>query len=197
VRVLALLIALSACGQQAAPDVEATPQAAPVPAPSPPSATSGRQIGSVSGLSAETSSLTADISGFSVERTDTGTRVLLAADTLFDFDKATLTAAAEQNLRRAADLVRQGGEGAVTVTGFTDAKGEDAYNLALSRRRAEAVAGWFRTQPELRARTFKTEGRGEADPVAPNTTAEGTDDPTGRARNRRVTIDIPRGATRP
>ena len=180
-------LALAGCGGSPAP--------APGPSPSATAATAAapaRQIGSVSGLSAQTSALTGAVSGFALEKTEFGTRVALAADTLFDFDKATLTAAAEENLRRAADAVRSGGAGTVTVNGYTDAKGEDVYNLDLSKRRAEAVAAWLRAQPGLGGRDFQAVGLGENDPVAPNAAADGSDDPAGRARNRRVTIDIPR-----
>lgn len=155
----------------------------------PPQAASGTGPGSA--LSGHTSGLTGTVSDFAVERTDFGTRVLLAADTLFEFDKATLTLAAEANLLRMAELVRQGGEGTVTITGHTDSKGDDAYNLDLSKRRAEAVAEWLRGQPGMNARMLAVEGRGEAEPVAPNITPNGADDPEGRAQNRRVTIDIP------
>ena len=191
---LLLPAALAACGGESTsgPRPEASSAAAePVAAPAAPF-TTARQIGTTSTLTAQTSALTGTISDFSVERTDFGTRVQLAADTLFDFDQATLTPAAQANLARTADLVRGGGAGTVTVTGYTDAKGEDAYNLALSRRRAEAVVAWMRTQPDLADRPFAAVGKGEANPVAPNAKADGSDDPDGRARNRRVTVDIPK-----
>lgn len=179
--------AIAACGQSAQQPAENGATAAS-PAPAAPQ----RQIGTTSGLRAETSALTGDISGFQSTQTDFGTRVELAADTLFDFDKAMLTPAAETNLRRTADLVRAGGSGEVTVTGYTDAKGDDAYNLDLSRRRAEAVIAWFRSQAGLAARHYTAIGKGAADPVAPNETAAGADDPAGRAKNRRVVVDIPK-----
>lgn len=178
-------LALAGCGGSTAPAPGPSPTATAAAAPA-------RQIGSVSGLSAQTSALTGAVSGFAVEKTDFGTRVALAADTLFDFDKATLTAAAQENLRRAADAVRRGGAGTVTVNGYTDAKGEDVYNLDLSKRRAEAVVAWLRAQPGLGGRDYQAVGMGENDPVAPNAAADGSDDPAGRAHNRRVTIDIPR-----
>lgn len=173
------------------PTTERTEAAAALPAPAPPAAATGRQLGSSSTLSAMTSPLTGVVSGFAVERTATETRVLLAADTLFDFDKATLTPAAETNLARTAALVAEGGKGAVTVVGHTDAKGDDAYNDSLSRRRADAVAAWLRARPELAGRGFTPEGRGEREPVAPNAAPDGGDDPAGRARNRRVEVVIP------
>ncbi len=132
------------------------------------------------------------VSDLSVRVTDLSTIVSLPADVLFEFDKATLTPAAEQSLRSVADLVRQGAPGAVTVLGHTDGKGSDAYNEDLSERRAEAVAEWFARQPGVRDRDYRTEGKGEREPVAPNTRPDGGDNPQGRAQNRRVEVVIPR-----
>ncbi len=186
---------LAACGAAndpapAAPEtMQATPSAAAAEAPP---TVAGRQIGAVSGLTGQTSTLTGAVSDFVVERTATETRVQLAADTLFPFDAATLTPAAQANLQRTAELVREGGAGTVTVVGYTDAKGEEAYNLDLSRRRAEAVVAWLRGQAGLDARPYEAVGRGEAEPIAPNAKPDGSDDPDGRARNRRVVVNIPR-----
>lgn len=182
---LAVPLALVACGDGAAPVARSTASA-------PAASATPHQIGTVSGLSAQTSALSGAVSDFAVERTALGTRVLLAADTLFEFDKATLTAAAQANVARTAELVRQGGAGRVTVTGYTDAKGEVAYNLALSQRRATAVVAALQAQPGLAERDLAAVGKGEADPVAPNAAPDGGDDPGGRARNRRVIVDIPR-----
>lgn len=192
-RALALgaVLALAACGDGSpdpAPAQRADPAATEASVPDAPQ----RQIGTISNLGAETSGLTGTVSDFAVERTDVGTRVSLAADTLFAFDKATLTPEAQANLIRTAALVREGGDDTVTVTGHTDAKGEDGYNLALSRRRADAVVAWLRGQPGLAARSYTTVGKGETEPVADETAADGGDDAQARARNRRVTVDIPR-----
>jgi outer membrane protein OmpA-like peptidoglycan-associated protein len=190
VRALPLALLLAGCGSQApAPAPEPTQS---VPAPPAPRE---RQIGTVSGLSGQTSALTGAVSDFAVERTATETRVLLAADTLFAFDQATLTLEAQANLTRTAEVVRQGGMGEVRVVGYTDAKGDDAYNDRLSRARADAVASWLRQQPELSERAFAAEGRGERDPVAPNATPDGSDDPAGRSKNRRVVVVVPNRTT--
>ena len=127
-----------------------------------------------------------------VSQTATETRVSLAADTLFAFDKAELTPQAQANLTRTAEVVADGGAGAVRIVGHTDGKGDDAYNDALSRRRADAVAAWLRTQPTLSERTFVAEGRGKREPLLPNTTPDGADAPESRARNRRVEVIVPR-----
>lgn len=189
---LLLPVLLAACDRTPVDGNVVQPVAeAPVAAPAP-NAAEPAGIGTTSTLTATTSPLTGQVSDFQVRTTDTETIVALAADTLFAFDSATLTAAAAANLERTAALVAKGKPGAVRIVGHTDAKGDDAYNDALSTRRAEAVATWLRGQSSLVGRSFTTEGRGEREPVAPNTASDGSDDPAGRARNRRVEVVIPR-----
>jgi outer membrane protein OmpA-like peptidoglycan-associated protein len=118
--------------------------------------------------------------------------VTLAADVLFRFDSAALTGKAESRIDEAAERIRADGPAAVRVTGYTDSRGSDAYNLGLSRRRAAAVAAALRAELGGEAPTLRTRGRGEADPVAPNTQPDGSDNPRGRARNRRVEVVFPR-----
>jgi len=74
------------------------------------------------------------------------------------------------------------------VEGHTDAKGTDVYNLGLSNRRARSVRDWFVKQGAVTPRDITTVGLGEGDPVAPNERPDGSDDPEGRQRNRRVEI---------
>ncbi|KIP16991.1 ompA family protein [Burkholderia sp. MSHR3999] len=111
--------------------------------------------------------------------------VSLSSDALFAFGSATLTPAARATLDK---LTSQQGDPhftRVAVTGHTDAIGSDTSNLQLSQQRADAVAGYLRERG-LRADTFVVTGRGKADPVASNATAE------GRAGNRRVEIVLQR-----
>lgn len=108
-------------------------------------------------------------------RVETTVRLVVRADVLFAFDSARLGAAAHVPL----DAVRVQAAGrCVDITGFTDSRGTGAYNLELSRRRAEAV------RAALGMGCAAVDGRGEADPVASNETA------AGRARNRRVEIRL-------
>jgi outer membrane protein OmpA-like peptidoglycan-associated protein len=189
-----LCCGLSACGAEPGAVSKNVGDIAPasVQAPAAVAASPTRTLGTSSRLSADTSALTGQVTDFQVTVTDTATIVALATDTLFAFDKANLQPGAMANLQRTADQIRSGGSGAISVEGHTDAKGEDAYNLALSQRRAEAVANWLRSQPDLNGRSFTVVGRGESKPVAPNTSADGQDDPEGRARNRRVEVIIPK-----
>ncbi|MGE5243104.1 MAG: OmpA family protein [Betaproteobacteria bacterium] len=117
-------------------------------------------------------------------------KVSLAADVLFDFDKADLKKEAEPALAKIATVVEAYPGAGVTIDGFTDAKGGDAYNLKLSEQRAAAVATWLTRHAKVAASQLRTKGWGKAKPIAPNTKPDGTDNPVGRAKNRRVEITI-------
>jgi outer membrane protein OmpA-like peptidoglycan-associated protein len=191
-RTLALsMLALAACtpaadSEQAPADATATTGTSAPVAPATP-ATSAR-----GGVTGTVSNLSGDISGLNIRVTDMGTIIDLAADTLFEFDKAELTPAAEAQLQKAAALIRKAPPGGIQVIGHTDAKGDDAYNQRLSEARARTVADWFARQVGVRQREFTVSGKGETAPVAPNETATGADDPAGRTKNRRVEVILPR-----
>lgn len=127
------------------------------------------------------------LSELNARRTDGVIVIDLPADVLFDFDKATIRPDAEPALTRAAELLKSYPQAQVSIGGHTDAKGDDAYNEGLSLRRARAVAA--RLQREA-GRTLAAEGFGERRPVAPNVKPDGSDDPDGRQKNRRVEIRI-------
>jgi len=146
----------------------------------------------VGGLQAQISSLSGSASGFNARVTDTSTIVELASDALFAFDSAELSPEATSSLAKTADLIRAGGPGEVAIVGHTDAKGDDDYNQRLSERRAQAVANWMKEQVGVRLRSFAVSGKGETTPVAPNVKPGGSDDPSGRAKNRRVEVIIPK-----
>ena len=125
-----------------------------------------------------------------IKETDLEVRVDLAADVLFDFDKANLLPKAEETLQKAADVVKEKNKGGtVRIEGHTDGKGSASYNQKLSLRRADSVKAWFQKHG-LSSMTFSTEGFGATKPVAPNTKPDGSDDPIGRQKNRRVEIVI-------
>jgi OOP family OmpA-OmpF porin len=92
-------------------------------------------------------------------------RLTLAADALFDFDKAVLRPEGREKLN---ELVRGAGDiklELVTAVGHTDRIGSDAYNQRLSERRAEAVKAYLVSQG-LEANRVQVEGRGETQPVS-------------------------------
>lgn len=125
-----------------------------------------------------------------VKETGEEIRIDLAADVLFDFDKANLRPAAQQTLHQAAGIIQDKAKGAVRIEGHTDSKGNDAYNQKLSERRAASVKTWFTDKEGLSKVQFSTQGFGAKKPVASNTKPDGSDDPDGRQKNRRVEIII-------
>ena len=168
----------------ASPVATAPGQAPAAPAASP--------LGTGSAMTGGVSGLAGQITAFQVEETATTFVVDLAADVLFAFDSADLAPTAAEQLRKTVEVIQRGGAGAIQVIGHTDSQGTDAYNLDLSLRRARAVSTWLSTEGGVAADRLRSEGRGEAEPVAPNQTATGTDDPQGRAQNRRVQVIVPK-----
>ncbi|WP_095119208.1 OmpA family protein [Pseudomonas sp. Irchel s3f10] len=108
-----------------------------------------------------------------------------AGNVLFDFDKSDLTPAAKAQLDTLMDKLRNADVVSIKVIGHTDSKGSDAYNQALSERRASSVAAYLLSQG-LAPDKLTSEGRGESEPVADNASDE------GRAQNRRVELHINR-----
>jgi outer membrane protein OmpA-like peptidoglycan-associated protein len=112
----------------------------------------------------------------------------LPSDALFAFGKADLSPAASGAIDALAKQVTTK-SGTVTIEGHTDSIGSDAENQKLSEARAasaeEAIAAKLGD-----GFTYKTVGFGETKPVAPNTKPDGSDDPDGRAQNRRVEIRV-------
>lgn len=119
--------------------------------------------------------------------------VTLAADVLFEFDRADISDDAGDALREAAEILRSEADGkTVDIDGYTDAKGADSHNKPLSEDRAKAVekelSGLLGDDVDV---TFSVTGHGSADPVAPNE-IDGEDNPEGREMNRRVEISFAR-----
>lgn len=102
---------------------------------------------------------------------------------LFDVNQSTLKTNARSNIESLATSLKNNPETTVLIVGHTDATGSDAYNQKLSVRRAEAVRSYTIAQGIASSR-LSTEGRGESEAIADNTTEE------GRALNRRVEIVI-------
>lgn len=118
----------------------------------------------------------------------------LSGDVLFDYDKAVLKPAAEEALKKVAVVLSQFPESRVTIEGYTDSKGGKTVNLPLSRERAGAVKDWLVKNGSVPAANIAAKGLGEEFPVAPNANADGSDNPAGRALNRRVTIIVEKPA---
>jgi outer membrane protein OmpA-like peptidoglycan-associated protein len=121
----------------------------------------------------------------------------LSGDVLFDYDKASLKPAAEEALKKVSVVLSQFPESTVTVEGYTDAKGKKSVNMDLSRERATVVKNWLVKNGGVGSANISAKGFGEDNPVAPNKNPDGSDDPIGRAKNRRVTIIVEKPSAMP
>ena len=130
-----------------------------------------------------------EVQNLEVRETKMEVVIALAADVLFDFDKSELRKEAEDSLQKAAEIIRKYPATAVAISGHTDAKGSESYNLALSQRRAESVKAWL-VKSGVAAGRIATKGLGATIPVAPNANPDGSDNPAGRQKNRRVEITV-------
>ncbi|MBK5103904.1 MAG: OmpA family protein [Burkholderiales bacterium] len=110
-------------------------------------------------------------------------KVTMAAETNFDFDKATLKPEGKSRLDDLVGKLKAVNLEVVIAIGHTDSIGSKAYNQKLSLRRASAVKEYL-VSKGIAANRIHTEGKGETQPVADNKTRE------GRAKNRRVEIEV-------
>ncbi|MCB0762746.1 MAG: OmpA family protein [Flavobacteriales bacterium] len=102
---------------------------------------------------------------------------------LFDFDESTLTSDARAELDRILAIMSRNDEFYLRIIGYTDIVGSDAYNMGLSKHRAEAVISYLENKGASGDR-LEMAWRGSTQPVADNTTTD------GRAQNRRVEFQV-------
>jgi hypothetical protein len=101
----------------------------------------------------------------------------------FDWDRSNLSAQALSTVQQAASAFKTRGSAQITATGHTDTSGSEAYNMALSLRRANAVKNAL-VQEGVPLQAISVIGRGEANPLV--ATGDGVREP----QNRRVEIVI-------
>ena len=106
-----------------------------------------------------------------------------AADAFFDFNKSVLKAEGKAKLDDLVGKVKGINLEVIIAVGHTDSVGSDAYNQKLSVKRSDAVKAYLVSKGIEKNRVY-TEGKGEKQPVADNKT------PEGRAKNRRVEIEV-------
>ena len=197
-RVAALAAALALCvlvGEPAATAAPASPSAGSVVMPGPSVGPGTDVVSPIVDVSAPALDIfvrVEDLDDSSVTaESPSRVELTLAADVLFAFGRADLSATARARLAEVAAQLRAQAKGVVQIQGHTDSVGDGKANLALSQRRAEAVRAALAAQLGSGRVSFTVAGFGEARPVAPNE-VDGKDNPAGRARNRRVEIRFDR-----
>ena len=117
------------------------------------------------------------------------THGFLADRLYFAFDSHILTEKARTKLDTLATILNALPEVDLIIYGHTDAIGRSAYNQRLSEKRAQTAMTYLASKGIIPNR-MRITGKGEADPLAPNTAPDGSDNPDGRAYNRRVEFEF-------
>lgn len=105
----------------------------------------------------------------------------------FEYDQAQLHPRAQKQLEVVAGMLKADPGKKLRITGHTDARGDDSYNVRLSQSRAESVKQQLVALGVPDAQV-ETTGLGKAQPLSPNQKSDGTDNPEGRSHNRRAEI---------
>ena len=138
-----------------------------------------RQAQELQALAAQNQAL-----GMEVQRLQDGSiRVGIPSEVTFDFNSDRVRPEFIPTLDDIARILNQDPRSTVTIVGHTDSVGSETYNLDLSLRRARSVAAVLNSRGVQRNRLY-TEGLGESQPRASNSTEQ------GRRMNRRVDIFI-------
>jgi outer membrane protein OmpA-like peptidoglycan-associated protein len=120
---------------------------------------------------------------YGFRQTARGATLNLQEDVLFKTDSDVLRPGALDELRPLAGYLKSEPGVRVAIDGYTDSRGTDAHNQALSERRAASVRAALDAMGVVRAR-FVVQGHGESNPVATNAT------PEGMRQNRRVEVTL-------
>lgn len=166
--------AQASAAQIAASDAEARAAAAREQA--------AREAAAAAAAQEQASRLQRELVVLQAQQTDRGMLVTLG-DVLFEFGRAELKPNAATELRKLANYLKEHPERKILVEGHTDSVGSDAANVALSQRRADAVARELAAMG-VGADRIAVRGYGESYPVADNRTD------TNRALNRRVEVYV-------
>ena len=151
----------------------------------------GGVVGGVAGgvigkqMDKQAQKIESEIPGAEVTRVGEGIDVVFDENSgvYFDTNKSDINAKSQANLNKLAGIFKEYPDTNIIVEGHTDSTGNDAYNMTLSKKRANAVTNYLVSQGISRAR-LTTYAHGETLPKYDNATAE------GRAKNRRVELGI-------
>jgi outer membrane protein OmpA-like peptidoglycan-associated protein len=147
-------------------------------------------LGVIKGIETQSAAVETAIKDIGAKETEAEIQIELSGDVLFDFDKWDIRSDADATLKKVGDIINAYKSPQVIIAGHTDSKGSEAYNQRLSEKRAESVKKWLSENAGISADTMKTIGYGETRPMAPNANSDGSDNPEGRQKNRRVEIII-------
>jgi OmpA-OmpF porin, OOP family len=105
---------------------------------------------------------------------------LISYGIYFDTGKDVVKPESYASVKEIASVLKDNPDLNIEITGHTDSDGDDASNLALSKRRATSVKEYLVNQFQIEVSRLQTDGKGETMPIENNSTSQ------GKARNRRV-----------
>lgn len=121
--------------------------------------------------------------GVQVRKNGNSIQLVMASDVTFDFNQSDVRSSFYPTLNSVATVFKKYDNNTITITGYTDNVGGDAYNQTLSENRAKSVGDYLIAVGVPANRVF-TNGMGKRDPIGSNTSN------AGRAMNRRVVITL-------
>jgi peptidoglycan-associated lipoprotein len=116
-------------------------------------------------------------------------KIFVLDNIYFDFAKSDITPAAANELNKLVEILKDNPEIKIEMGSHTDSVDTYEYNLLLSQRRAESTVRYL-VNNGISQQRLTAKGYGETKPVARNTNPDGSDNPVGRARNRRTEFKI-------
>lgn len=130
-------------------------------------ATVGGATGAIIGrhMDKQATELKADLDGATVERVGEGIKITFDSGLLFGFDSYMLSTNTTTNLTSLAKTLNKYEDTNILIEGHTDSKGEEAYNMNLSKRRGESVANYLERQG-VKSGRISTQGYGELQPIS-------------------------------
>lgn len=184
-----LCLTLAGCGPDERPDNRIVPATQPSPTPSPvPTPSPTLKIISV---------MRPAVADEADAVPEPGPALPLNATVYFDSGKAALTDEMRATLDPVVNAAGTIDGATITIRGSTDSNGEDQDNKRMSLKRAGAVRDYL-VAKGLAADRMTLIALGETRPAAPNAALDGSDDPAGRQKNRRVDVVVEQaGATPP
>src|SRR5690606_29588507 len=117
-------------------------------------------------------------------------RSIVMGNINYEFDSSELTPQSRSEIDKGIlNILRENPGIVVEISSHTDNRGEPQYNMDLSQRRAEGVIKYLTAQG-ISSDRLQAKGYGETNPLAPNVNKDGSDNPEGRAENRRTEFKI-------
>jgi len=145
----------------------------------------GGTVGTIIGrnMDQKAEEINEELEGVTIQRIEEGIAVSFDSGILFGFDSSSLQPEARENLEKLSEILSRDDETILMVVGHTDSTGDENYNMRLSEQRARSAADYMISRGLTRSRV-QTEGRGETEPIANNSSKQ------GQQENRRVEVAI-------